>query len=186
VPPKQALPIWGRHIGFARHEGLQAVPAAILIVRRLGYAEVASVSLWTFLFGKRGPNPLASIDDPTLGKMHWSEDDESWIGECGGYRFAVPYTWQAVPDVSLLVYVRMFLGEDGSTFTGNLNAARVKHAAEFERWEDEFRRLKVEMLRFGMSTNEMGCLVDLAGGEPDKSWRVEFDGHDCLGFGFDT
>jgi hypothetical protein len=32
----------------------------------------------------------------------------------------------------------------------------------------------------------MRCFVDLSGGEPDRSWRVEFDAMTCQGFGFDT
>jgi hypothetical protein len=50
----------------------------------------------------------------------------------------------------------------------------------------EFAGLRVGTFGFGMSERGMGCLVDLIGCEPERWWRVEFNGLECLGFGFDT
>jgi hypothetical protein len=141
---------------------------------------------WSWLFGPRGPKPIDRIDDPKLGPLRWSEDDDSWVGEYGGYRIAVGYSGSAVPTPDLLAYSRNFLGQKGTTFTQNMAEARAAHAHEFRRWASEFAGLQVGTLGFGMSNRGMGCFVDLAGGEPERSWRVEFDGMKCLGFGFDT
>ena len=46
--------------------------------------------------------------------------------------------------------------------------------------------LSVGELGFWKSESGMGCFVELIGGEPERSWRVEFDGQRCAGFGFDT
>jgi hypothetical protein len=78
------------------------------------------------------------------------------------------------------------LGPDGATFARNLAEARAVHAPEFWRWESEFAGLRVGTLGFGVSKLGMGCFVDLPGGELDRSWRVEFSGMRCEGFGFDT
>jgi hypothetical protein len=126
------------------------------------------------------------VEDPVLGPLQWSEDDEAWVGKYGGYRIAIRYTGAAAAAPELLAYARKFLGQDGATFTQTLAEARAAHADEFERWASEFAGLQVETLRFAMSNRGMGCFVDLAGGEPERSWRVEFDGMKCLGFGFDT
>jgi hypothetical protein len=91
-----------------------------------------------------------------------------------------------VPVLELLAYARKFLGPDGVTFTQNLAEARAARAPEFRRWASEFAGLRVGTLGFGMSERGMGCFVDLIGGEPDRSWRVEFGGMRCEGFGFDT
>jgi hypothetical protein len=132
------------------------------------------------------PEPLALFNDPVLGPLLWSEDDESWVGEHGGYRIAIGYSGLAVPDPELLAYARDCLGPEGATFTRNLAEAREARANEFAPWAAEFTRLRVEVLRFWLSDRGMGCFVDLVGGEPERSWRVEFEGLKCLGFGFDT
>lgn len=141
---------------------------------------------WSWLFGPRGPKPIGRVDDPVFGPLVWSEDDESWIGEYGGYRLAVGYSGAAEPAPELLAYAREFLGPGGATFARNLADARAGHASEFKRWQSEFAKLRIGTLGFGMSSRGMSCFVDLIGGEPDRSWRVEFEGMKCLGFGFDT
>jgi len=126
------------------------------------------------------------VDDPVLGPLVWSEDDESWVGEYGGYRIAIGHSGIAVPEPELLVYARKFLGPSGAKFTRNLSEARAARAHEFGRWASDYAVLRVGTLRFGMSKRGKGCFVDLIGGEPDRWWRVEFDEMRCLGFGFDT
>jgi hypothetical protein len=147
----------------------------------------ANVGLWSFLLGNRGAQPDLRFQDPTLGELRWSEDDESWIGDYGGYRIALVYSGQATPEPKLIEYARDFLGEDGAEFAGTFNAARIAHAYEFFRLQDEFLRLTVEMLYFSAGKDVMGCFVALEGADdPDRSWRAEFIGHECAGFGFDT
>src|SRR5262245_38092783 len=131
---------------------------------------------WSWLFGPRGPEPVRRADDPEFGPLVWSEDDESWVGEYGGYRIAIGYSGAAVPAPELLAYAHEFLGQNGATFTRNLAEARAAQAHEFERWASEFAGLRVGTLRFGMSDRGMGCFVDLVGGEPERAWRVEFEG----------
>lgn len=141
---------------------------------------------WSWLFGPRGPEPVIRVDDPVFGPLVWSEDDEAWVGGFGGYPIAIGYSAAAEPAPDLLAYAREFMGADGATFTRNLAEAREAQAGEFDRWASEFTGLQVETLRFGVSNRGLGCFVDLIGGERDRSWRVEFDGMRCLGFGFDT
>lgn len=141
---------------------------------------------WSWLFGPRGPEPVGHADDPLFGPMVWSDDDESWVGEYGGYRIAIGYSGSSMPAPELLAYAHEFLGPNGVAFTRNLAAARAAQAHEFRRWASEFARLRVGTLGFGMSKRGMGWFVDLDGGEQDRSWRVEFDGMRCQGFGFDT
>jgi hypothetical protein len=141
---------------------------------------------WSWLFGPRGPEPVARMDDPTFGLLVWSGDDEAWVGEYGGYRIAIGYSGSAAPAAELLVYARDFLGPNGATFARILAEEQAAHAHEFKRWASEFAGLRPGTLGFGMSNRGIGCFVDLVGGEPERSWRVEFDGMRCLGFGFDT
>jgi hypothetical protein len=141
---------------------------------------------WSRLFGPHGPEPFQCVNDAMFGPLTWCEDEESWIGEYAGYRIALGYSRSATPDPELVRYAHTFMGAGGETFTKNLSTAQRDHAAEFRRWAAEFSRLTVGTVTFAKSDQKMGCVVDLVGGEPDRSWRVEFEGCICLGFGFDT
>lgn len=144
------------------------------------------MSWWSWLFGPRGPEPVSRVDDPVFGSLVWSDDDEAWVGEYGGYCIAISYSGAAEPAPDLLAYAREFLGVDGAAFTRNLAVARKAHAHEFKQWASEFAGLQAEMLSFIVSKRGMLCFVNLGEGERDRSWRVEFDGIRCEGFGFDT
>ena len=100
------------------------------------------MSWLTWLFGPRGPEPIGRGDDPVFGSLVWSDDDEAWIGEYGGYRIAISYSGTVVPAPELLAYAHQFLGVDGATFTRNLAEAREAHADEFKRWASEFAGLQ--------------------------------------------
>jgi len=75
------------------------------------------MGLWSYLFGPRGPKPVDQFDDPIFGPLAWTEDEEGWIGEYGGYRFVIGYSGASLPAPELLNYVRDFLGEGGAKFT---------------------------------------------------------------------
>ena len=141
---------------------------------------------WSWLFGPRGPEPVGRVDDLVFGPLVWFNDEESWVGEYSGCRIAIGYSGSAAPAPELLAYTRDFLGPNGATFTRNLAEAQMAHAHKFQRWASEFAGLRVGTLGFGISSRGMGCFVDLIGGEPERSWRVEFEGMRCAGFGFDT
>lgn len=143
---------------------------------------------WSLLFGPRGPEPVGRVDDPVFGPLVWSDDEESWVGEYGGYPIAIriEHSESTEPAPELLAYAREFLGADGATFTRNLAEAREAAAHEFEQFASEFAGLQVEMLSFSKSKRGLGCFVGLSEGERDRSWRAEFEGMRCLGFGFDT
>jgi len=42
------------------------------------------------LGGEPIEQPAPEYVDQVLGAMNWSEDDEAWIGEYNGFRFALP------------------------------------------------------------------------------------------------
>ena len=140
---------------------------------------------WSWLIGAAGLNAIVNMDDPAFG-LQWSPDDEAWIGESDGYRIAIGYSGTPSPSPELLGHVREFLGPNAKRFTQNLANARAVESVKYEPWAAEFAGLRVGMLHFRKTKTGYACLVDMVGGEPDRSWRVEFEGTRCLGFGFDT
>ncbi len=146
------------------------------------------MSWWQWLVGPRGPEPAASVEDATFGTLAWSEPEEAWLGEYAGYSLAFAYSRATYPDPALLDYARAFLGEGGAAFARSLAAARAGGQFTHPRWAEEIAALEVGTLGFSLDwrRQEVSCLIDLIGGEPDLWWRVDFRGGECLGMGFDT
>jgi hypothetical protein len=89
------------------------------------------MSWWSWLVGRRDPKPIGCVDDPTFGQLRWSDDNDSWLGEYGGYLLVISYTRANHPDPELLAYAREFLGEGGAAFTRAFAEAKVTHAKDF-------------------------------------------------------
>lgn len=145
------------------------------------------MSWWQWLVGPCGPEPAGSVEDATFGRLAWSEPDESWLGEYAGYSLACAYSRATLPDPALLDYARAFLGAGGAAFAQKLAAARADGQATHPQWAAEIAALKIGTLCFTSDKQrQVWCDIDLAGGEPDRWWNVDFRGGECLGMGFDT
>jgi hypothetical protein len=132
------------------------------------------------------PPPPPPFTDAVLGPMQWSEDNESWIGKCNGFEFALGYEGEPAPTPAVLDYAKDVLSRPdwlASTL-----------AAEKKRWESRVpKRLLAELegLRFGviyfsMFPTSYYIFATLEGGQDPRCWRVEYHGHECDGMGFDT
>jgi hypothetical protein len=131
------------------------------------------------------PEPQEQYVDPVLGGLVWSQDDEAWAGERDGLKFFIAYGGQATPEKELLQYARDVL-ENPSAFTDTVERAKPDAIAAHPKLADEIAGLRVEAVRFYAFKNTRRILADLAGGQRDRSWRVEFSERDCDGIGFDT
>jgi hypothetical protein len=138
-----------------------------------------------FLLKPKGEDPRERFEDEVLGPMSWSEDDESWAGEHNGIRFLIRYEGRSTPTDDLLAYGRETLGDLGS-FLGAIDRARRTMIAEYPRLADEIAGLRVEDVYFSRNKAGRYIFATLAGGQRDRSWRVEFTEKHCEGIGFDT
>ena len=138
------------------------------------------------LFRKRQEPPPPPFNDPILGLIHWSEDDESWMGKYNGFEFALGYEGEPAPTPAVLDYAKDVLRKPdwlASTL-----------AAEKKRWESRVPktlRAELEGLRFGVIYFSMFptphyIFATLVGGQDPRCWRIEYHGHACDGMGFDT
>jgi hypothetical protein len=56
------------------------------------------------------PSPEPVFEDPTLGRMVWSQDDEAWTGTYNGFRFAIAHEGAARPSPRLVSLAADVLG----------------------------------------------------------------------------
>jgi hypothetical protein len=131
------------------------------------------------------PKPQEQYVDPILGALAWSEDDEAWAGERDGLKFFIAYGGQATPENELLQYARDVL-TNPSAFQDTVERAKPDAMAKHPKLADEIAGLSVEAIHFYEFKNTRRILADLAGGQGDRSWRIEFRERDCDGIGFDT
>jgi hypothetical protein len=134
---------------------------------------------------KRGEEPRPQYEDEVLGPMVWSEEEEAWAGEHGGFRYLVAYDRRATPASNLLAYARNVLA-DPAAFAAAVERAKRDAAAEYPRLAEEIAGLRVETVSFFARQGARGIFVTLAGGKEDRCWRVEFGENGCEGIGFDT
>jgi hypothetical protein len=134
----------------------------------------------------RGEQPVERVEDPVLGTLVWSKDDEGWVGQLGGLRIVVCDSIRAVPSPQVLDYARTVLGPQGDLFRKALAEAKAAYRETYRLAAEEFDRLEPGTLSFEIAQRGPVCFVELIGGNPDRFWRVEFTGTNCDGFGFDT
>jgi hypothetical protein len=74
--------------------------------------------------------PTPEFVDPVLGAMKWNEDDEAWIGEYGGFRFALSYEKKREPTLAVIEYARETLANPQGLNDG-LAQAKAAAARDF-------------------------------------------------------
>ncbi len=136
---------------------------------------------------EKGEDPLPTVDDPQLGRMEWSKDDEAWLGTYRGLRFALAYERKAAPTPSLLSYAKEVLN-DPRWLERTLEEEKKRWAAKVPPTvKDELAALKLGRIYFSIHRRRgryIFALVD--GGGDGRSWRIEYHGRQCDGLGFDT
>ena len=136
---------------------------------------------------KKGEEPLLTFTDSKLGLMKWSEEDESWIGECNGIKFSLAYERKSsVPVKELVVYATEFLGDQKSV-NASLEQAKREAQNEYSKsYKGEIESLRIGVVHFYRHKDKRRIIADLMGGENFRSWRIEYNDKNCEGIGFDS
>jgi hypothetical protein len=136
---------------------------------------------------EKGEDPSPVVDDPQLGRMEWSPDDEAWVGTSGVFRFALAYERKATPTLPLLCYAKEVLSDPG-WLGGTLEEEKRRWASKIPpSTRSELAALKFGLIYFSIHKDRgpyIFAIVD--GGGEDRSWRIEYHGRQCDGLGFDT
>ena len=137
-------------------------------------------------FCKKGEDPIPIIEDRTLGRLEWSNDDEAWAGTFNGFRFALSYEGKSAPTPRLLDYAKDALGSPG-WLTGTFEIEKSSWASKVPpNVRDEVASLKFGIIQFSMRKDSGYIIADVEGGGDNRSWRIEYHDRVCGGLGFDT
>jgi len=137
-------------------------------------------------FFSKGEDPLPSIDDPQLGHMAWSKDDEAWVGTHGGMQFGLAYEREAAPTPGLLAYAREVLA-DPNWLANTLEEEKKSWAPKVPpSVKTELAALRFGLVYFSMHKDHGYIFATVDGGGDNRSWRIEYHGRKCDGLGFDT
>ena len=91
------------------------------------------------------PSPEPVFEDPTLGRMTWSEDGEAWIGTYNGFRFSIARERAVTPAARLLSYASDVLGDAAwltKTFEDEKQRMLLKMQAGSGSWIAGHRRCR--------------------------------------------
>lgn len=130
------------------------------------------------------PNGLSYLDS-LGGKMSYSEEEETWWTEYDGVRIGIAFSGKVPPDSSLVEYAISFVREK-PWFYSQLTGAAEEVRRENKSLPAEVSHLKTACVHVYELDGVKRALIDLDGGEPYRSWRIEFRERECEGLGFDT
>ncbi len=134
---------------------------------------------------KKWPEPLEEYNDEILGRMTWSQDDESWEGKCGRIRDLIAYDREATPTAESLAYAREMLAGQG-VFDRALERAKGPAISESTALAAEIAGWKIERVFFSVQKrkNARLLMVDLAAGRQERDWFMEFKDSECVGIAY--
>ena len=137
------------------------------------------------------PPPIAEkIDDPTLGMLTWSDDDEAWISSAthadAGFGFLITGTPE--PHQALLSHAAdIFRRKDD--FVAEV-LARVRLESETVRslrsYRNEIEGLRVEQLCLFWPARPDDGMIYFTGGIDFRLWRCDYVACQPRGLGFDS
>jgi hypothetical protein len=141
------------------------------------------------VFGRSGEpieEPMPEFVDPVLGAMNWNEDDETWIGEHNGFRFALSYERKREPTWAVIEYARETLANP-QWLNDGLARAKAAAARDFVQYYlDEVNSPIFGLIHFHIHKNQPRIFAELEGGRDFRCWRIEYSGTKCEGIGFDN
>lgn len=141
-----------------------------------------------FLLG--APPPIAPyVDDPKLGRLTWSKDDELWVSDpthcdCG---FAFHIAGTPEPDQALLAHAADILAA-GDDFVREVSAFLVLEPEETEHlslFAGEIRQLTVESVYLFWPDRPNDGMIWFDGPDEFRAWRCDYIDRKPKGLGFD-
>jgi hypothetical protein len=137
------------------------------------------------LFGK-DEVPVSIIDDPMLGRLTWSKEDEAWIGTHRGISIALDYERKATPTSAVLDFARDALS-DPEWLLRSLEDEKRKWISRVPpSAKDELASLRLGLVSFSVRKGQRFIFGVVEGGGDERSWRTMYRDGKCEGLGFDT
>jgi hypothetical protein len=135
--------------------------------------------------------PATALDlvaeDPLLGTLTWSADDESWLGIYGDQSFSLGFQGSRAPSQELRAYALQVLGAP-DWLDRTLSQAKALATTNYTTfYTAETASLRFGTIHFYRDSKRGPCAIAaLVGGRDCRSWRIEYSGLTCEGIGFDS
>lgn len=141
-----------------------------------------------FLQGDPPPAAL-SCDDPRIGKLTWSHDDELWVTDpthrnCG---FAFHIAGTPEPNTALLEHAADIL-ESREGFVdavSTLLAQEIEQTEHLAAFADEIRQLTIETVCLFWPNRPNDGMIRFDGPDEFRAWRCDYIDRKPKGLGFD-
>ncbi len=130
--------------------------------------------------------PVPVFDDPQLGRLTWSKDDEAWIGTHQGLQIGLDYERTAAPAPALVAFAREALADPG-WLPQSLEEEKKKWVSRIPpSAKDELAALRLGLICFSMPKGKRFIFGKVEGGGDERNWRIMYRDGKCEGLGFDT
>lgn len=137
------------------------------------------------------PPPIAEkVEDPVLGTLAWSVDDEAWksSADLAGAGFGFMIAGAPEPDKGLLAHAADILRRK-EEFVAEVLAC-VKSEGEkawyFASYREEIAGLRLEEVYLCWPDRPDDGLISLSGGRDYRLWRCDYVARKPKGLGFDS
>ena len=156
----------------------------------MGLGAVAMFDKLKRLFQGDPPPRAEKIDDPILGTLRWSEEDEGWISSATyrgvGFEFQISGTPE--PDKALLAHAAD-IARNKEDFIARV-MRRVKSDAatirRFAAYRDEIEKLKIDRVCLFWPERPGDGMISFSGGRDCRLWRCDYIAREPKGLGFDS
>ena len=142
-----------------------------------------------FLQGE--PPPVAStIEDPTLGLLSWSKEEEAWLSrpEHRDIGFVFQITGTPQPDASLVRHAADII-QSKDEFVRSVHrflAAEAATVAGLSAFKTEIAGLKIERVSLLWPDRSNDGMIFFAGGRDHRVWRSDYISRIPKELGFDS
>jgi hypothetical protein len=138
---------------------------------------------------RKTEEPAPQVDDSALGKLIWSEDEESWGVQVNGVQVMLAYEGAASPSSLLIEFARQRMRSTEWSNTVVLAAKQRAKTDKGARYHAEIDRLVLERVSFYQHRklpNGVMVLLQFSGGDKDHFWSADLQNDELVGIGFDT
>src|SRR5436309_1332336 len=142
-------------------------------------------------FFKRAPPPVAEkIDDPVLGRLMWSEDDEAWVSSSAhagvGFDFQISGTPE--PDEALLAHAADILRKRDAFVeaVSQFLKEEAEKIRSLRSYRDEIEGLKIDRVCLFWPERPDDGMISFSGGRDYRLWRCDYVARQPKGLGFDS
>ena len=146
---------------------------------------------WIIRFFQGEPPPIAAtLDDPVLGTLTWSEDGEEWYSDAEhkgvGFEFWISGTPE--PNKALLAHAVDILKRKDDFVAEVLAHAKAEGETvnSLRSYREEIARLRIEGIHLCWPDRPGDGMIRLSGGQDYRAWRCDYIDRRPKGLCFDS